>query len=83
MPMKNSPTPAGIEPATFGIVAQHLNHCATAVPQFRDVLVQIYFQIVEIIKKCRYKYSYIAGRFERIKGRETTREWRWQPAGHV
>jgi len=25
-------TPAGIEPATFRFVAQHLNHCATAVP---------------------------------------------------
>ena len=25
-------TPAGIKPATFRIVAQHLNHCATAVP---------------------------------------------------
>jgi len=25
-------TPAGIEPATFLFVAQHLNHCATAVP---------------------------------------------------
>ena len=25
-------TPGGIEPATFRIVAQHLNHCATAVP---------------------------------------------------
>ena len=24
-------TPAGIEPATFLFVAQHLNHCATAV----------------------------------------------------
>jgi len=24
--------PAGIEPATFQFVAQHLNHCATAVP---------------------------------------------------
>ena len=31
MSMKN-PTPAGIEPATFRFVAQHLNHCATAVP---------------------------------------------------
>jgi len=30
--MKNPLTPAGIEPATFRIVAQHLNHCATAVP---------------------------------------------------
>jgi len=28
-------TPAGIEPATFRIVAQHLNHCATAVPNYR------------------------------------------------
>ena len=30
--MKDPLTPAGIEPATFRIVAQHLNHCATAVP---------------------------------------------------
>jgi len=26
-------TPAGIEPATFRFVAQHLKHCATAVPR--------------------------------------------------
>ena len=25
-------TPTGIEPATFRFLAQHLNHCATAVP---------------------------------------------------
>ena len=31
--MKNPLTPAGIEPATFEFVAQHLNHCAIAVPQ--------------------------------------------------
>jgi len=30
--MKNPLTPAGIEPVTFRFVAQHLNHCATAVP---------------------------------------------------
>jgi hypothetical protein len=29
MSMKIPLTPAGIEPATFRIVAQHLNHCAT------------------------------------------------------
>ena len=32
MSIKNPLTPAGIEPATFQIVAQHLNHIATAVP---------------------------------------------------
>jgi len=32
MSMKNPLTPAGIEPATFRFVAQHLNHYATAVP---------------------------------------------------
>ena len=30
--MKNPLTPARIEPATSRFVAQHLNHCATAVP---------------------------------------------------
>ena len=29
-------TPSGIEPATFRFVAQHLNHCATTVPQRLD-----------------------------------------------
>ena len=33
MSTKNPLTPAGIEPATFRFVAQHLNHCANAVPQ--------------------------------------------------
>jgi len=32
MSMKNRLTLAGIEPATFQFVAQHLNHCATVVP---------------------------------------------------
>jgi len=31
MLMKSPLTPAGIEPATFRFVAQHLNHCATGV----------------------------------------------------
>jgi len=34
MSMKNPLTPAGIEPATFRFVAQHLSHCATAVPKY-------------------------------------------------
>jgi len=32
MAMKDPLTPAGIVPVTFQFVAQHLNHCATAVP---------------------------------------------------
>ena len=36
--MQNPLTPAGIEPATFRFVAQHLNHCATAVLQEINVL---------------------------------------------
>ena len=40
--MKNPLTPAGIEPATFQIVAQHLNHCATAVPSYLDVIFNIH-----------------------------------------
>ena len=31
----------GIEPATFRFVAQHLNHCATAVPLLTVVLGEI------------------------------------------
>ena len=34
--MKNPQTPAGIEPATFRLVAQYLNHCATVVPLFKQ-----------------------------------------------
>jgi len=34
MSMKNPLTLAGIEPATFQFVAQHLNQCATAVPDY-------------------------------------------------
>jgi len=37
MSMKNPLTPAGLEPATFRFVAQHLNHCATAVPLMEQV----------------------------------------------
>jgi hypothetical protein len=34
---KNPMTPSGSEPATFRFVAQNLNHCATAVPESREV----------------------------------------------
>ena len=34
MSMKNPLTPSGTEAATIRFKAQHLNHCATAVPRF-------------------------------------------------
>ena len=40
MSLKNPLTPAGIEPATFRFVAQHLNHCATAVPYIRHIWIK-------------------------------------------
>ena len=33
--------PAGIEPATFRYVAQHLNHCDTAVPKTLCAIIYI------------------------------------------
>ena len=38
-------TPSGIEPATFRLVAQHLNHCATAVPSGLDHLNNIWWGV--------------------------------------
>jgi len=37
MSMKNPLTPVGIEPETFQFVAQHLNHCATAVLGSKEI----------------------------------------------
>ena len=44
-------TPAGIEPATFRFVAQHLNHCATAVPG-------VHMHIHVCMRVCVYIYIY-------------------------
>ena len=39
-------TPNGIEPATFRFVAQHLNHCATAVPRSTEVMRIMYIRFI-------------------------------------
>jgi hypothetical protein len=70
MSMKNPMTPSGIEPATFRIVAQHINHCATAVPlstvivtmkyTFQNVL-EVFLWMenkVIIVYDCRRKSKY-------------------------
>ena len=57
-------TPSAIEPATFRFVAQHLNHCATAVPAltfkrppmshvliiFKDILSLVVFNDIHLLR---------------------------------
>jgi len=52
--MKDPLTPAGIEPATFRFEAQHLNHCATAVPRY--IMLRCF--ISHYPKSCSCKASY-------------------------
>jgi len=49
MSMKNPLTPAGIEPATYRFVAQHLNHCANSVP-----ILQMYHMIT---RTCSFAHN--------------------------
>ena len=50
-------TPSGIEPATSRFVAQHLNHCATAVPvshvqHYNWVALKYLDELVEVQDEC-------------------------------
>ena len=70
-------TPSGIEPATFWFVAQHLNHCATAVPpspatnkkkylcssqfQFGILIIGIRYNAFRIVIKLRTGHPRIRG----------------------
>ena len=57
-------TPAGIEPATFRFVAQHLNHCATAVPQrLPSVLPKMTLRRHSLTKICVAKRNLLVPRF--------------------
>ena len=50
-------TPSGIEPATFRFIAQHLNHCATAVPIIQGNLTMINETSTNSIKKKKHHIS--------------------------
>ena len=50
-------TPSGIEPATYRFVAQHLNHCAIAVP----LRIQTIHILALLTSTCKMK---VAGFFE-------------------
>ena len=47
-------TPSGIEPATFRFVAEHLDHCATAIPN-KDVWAQTFQKLVHTKYKMNCK----------------------------
>ena len=50
-------TPSGIEPATFRFVAQHLNHSATAVPNYAtNTTAQMFWPSFTIINECHNIY---------------------------
>jgi len=49
-------TLAGIEPATFRFVAQHLNHCATAVPNVRYQCLCNPYDMTVKVKEAHLKY---------------------------
>ena len=49
--MKNPMTPAGIEPATFQFVTQHLNHCTEQKKKRLKHVVEIY-RIYYILIRC-------------------------------
>ena len=51
MLMKNPLTPAGIEPATFRFVAQHLNHYATVVPKLTPYKLKFILKYTIIVNK--------------------------------
>ena len=46
--MKNPLTPSGIEPATFRFVAQHLNHCATAIPSLTLCSLELFCTVLRL-----------------------------------
>ena len=63
-------TPAGIEPATFRFVAQHLNHCATAVPLHYGASETKTCMFVCIMYVCVYVGVYIYMQITTVKNYE-------------
>jgi len=57
MSMKNPLTPAGIEPATFQFVVQHLDHCATTI--LSDYTIYIATNCNTVVFMAVYIYIYI------------------------
>jgi hypothetical protein len=58
MSLKNTVTPPGIDPWTFGLVAQHLNHYANPDPNCKAVL-----DVFDISLNNKYYFSISAKYF--------------------
>ena len=63
---ENPLTPAGIEPATFRFVTQHLNHCATAVLQW--------YSLYQKVREKLVKWATTQMRSQIYKGMSDTRD---------
>jgi len=59
-------TPAEIETATYRFVIQHLNHCATAVPETRRVLYQNQFEKLCISLAFIIRIYFVVGEEEEV-----------------
>ena len=59
--MKNPLTPAGIEPVTFRFVAQHLNHCATAVTPLR---LNTEYEFLDSRQRAVLQFGSLAGHYQ-------------------
>jgi hypothetical protein len=69
-------TPSAIEPATFRFVAQHLNHCATAVPngiRYLKILVNV---TPGITMEYRVSYTEIGYQLTQFDLLHRTNSWR-------
>ena len=78
MSVKNPLTPARIEPATFRFVAQHLNHCATAVPSMLQYVIILF---ISTCSRVRVQYVTPSALLRhvgcRLWCRLTLWPWRW------
>ena len=73
------PTPSGIEPATFRFVAQHLNHCATAVPIILCCTLLYYTILYCLLLKHIFKHIYKCSwyQFEKFSKNQLDGSHRW------
>ena len=72
-------TPYGIEPATFRFVAQHLNHCATAVPRFQgNIITKEHVKYTLFLSDCKQVRISLHISWKIIKMSDSVKSVLWQ-----